>query len=245
MYIKSSIICVGILAIFATGCQVEKDIYNNAADSVTQEKTMTKVQNDVNEIIGKDYKYVLKNMGVPYKTNYFISLSELENIESTMELPYKVDVKLVYPKSVVGKDEQSSALYINVKDNEVYEVKTGIFSKDDSSFLDKKSEVRIEQTDTGVIEKYASDIDRGELNRYIGSETKRFESLISNDSSNLKIYDKDQNLKGICFLLKKDDKNISDKLITVLVSDNKIKSIQVVNQSKAIKLICNHLSNSI
>ena len=56
-------------AFLVTGCSSKGiDSVQQIAEEATCQKTMTKVQNNVNEIIGKDYKNVLENMGRPYCT---------------------------------------------------------------------------------------------------------------------------------------------------------------------------------
>ena len=66
-------------AFFVTGCS-SKDIgsVQSIADEATHQRTMTKVQNNVSEIIGKDYKYVLENMGRPYCTTYYIDIDKVK-----------------------------------------------------------------------------------------------------------------------------------------------------------------------
>lgn len=243
MNLKTSFICLAIVGVAVSGCQKETDSYNNSvADRVTQQKTMTKVQNDVNEIMNKDYKYVIKNMGVPYITNFYIDNSQLQNIDNALDLPYNVDAKLVYPKSVKNDDVEGSAIYINIKSNKVSEVKTGIFSKYDSSFMDRKSDIRIEQTDRGIVEKKLREVESIDFKRYIGSDVSRFDSVISNNSTNFRVYDKEENLQAICYLIKKDNKNISNKILVILVSDNNMKSIQLLNQNKVMKEIDRHMN---
>ena len=58
------------------------DSVQQIADEATCQKTMTKVQNNVNEIIGKDYKYVLENMGRPYCTTYYIDMDKVKDISN-------------------------------------------------------------------------------------------------------------------------------------------------------------------
>ena len=69
-----------IFNVFLLGCS------KNTSDTQNQalyEMTMTKVQNDVNEIMDKESNYVLENMGKPYITTYFINTQDI-NI-------YKID----------------------------------------------------------------------------------------------------------------------------------------------------------
>ena len=62
-----------ISALLITGCS-NKSIKSieTSYDEATYQKTMTKVQNNVNEIIGKKYIYVLDYMGNPYCTRYYL-----------------------------------------------------------------------------------------------------------------------------------------------------------------------------
>ncbi|HBG2552678.1 TPA: hypothetical protein KPK82_001690, partial [Clostridioides difficile] len=52
MKLKRSLVCVTILGIILVGCHKENTKEKNqVASKATQQKTMTKVQNDVNEIM--------------------------------------------------------------------------------------------------------------------------------------------------------------------------------------------------
>ena len=85
MNIKKSLSTLIILTIFFTGCsnyQVSKDS-TTLPDEATKQRTMTKVQNDINEIIDKDYKYILSNLGEPNATAYWIDKSKINDIEKT------------------------------------------------------------------------------------------------------------------------------------------------------------------
>ena len=74
-------------AFLVTGCSSKGiDSVQQIADEATCQKTMTKVQNNVNEIIGKDYKYVLENMGRPYCTTYYIDMDKVKDISNIEEL---------------------------------------------------------------------------------------------------------------------------------------------------------------
>ena len=108
--------------------------------------------------------------------------------------------------------------------------------------MDRKSDIRIEQTDRGIVEKKLKEVESIDFRRYIGSDISRFDSVISNNSTNFRVYDKEENLQAICYLIKKDNKNISNKILVILVSDNNMKSIQLLNQNKVMKEIDRHMN---
>ena len=66
---------------------------------------MTKVQNDVNEIIGKNYDYVLSNLGEPNSTEYWIDKSKIDNLETLDDIEDITDINLVYLKNVLNEGE--------------------------------------------------------------------------------------------------------------------------------------------
>ena len=70
------LLALGVLcSMFFVGCS-NNDIKDNTLDlpnEATKQKTMTKVQNDINEIKDKDYNYVLNNLGQPDVTSYWIN----------------------------------------------------------------------------------------------------------------------------------------------------------------------------
>ena len=86
-------------AFFVTGCS-SKDIgsVQSIADEATHQRTMTKVQNNVSEIIGKDYKYVLENMGRPYCTTYYIDIDKVKT--------YLAEGKIVIVAGFQGMNKQ-------------------------------------------------------------------------------------------------------------------------------------------
>ena len=114
-----------ISTLLITGCS-NKNIKSieTLGDEATYQKTMTKVQNNVNEIIGKEYKYVLDNMGNPYCTRYYIDTDKINNIDSIEELNGIDSIKLIYPKEIKGNNLEKSALYIYIKNGVVSEVQT-------------------------------------------------------------------------------------------------------------------------
>ena len=85
-----------ILTIFFTGCsnyQVSKDS-TTLPDEATKQRTMTKVQNDINEIIDKDYKYILSNLGEPNATAYWIDKSKINDIENVEDVEKLTDMRI-------------------------------------------------------------------------------------------------------------------------------------------------------
>ena len=120
-------------AFLVTGCSSKGiDSVQQIADEATCQKTMTKVQNNVNEIIGKDYKYVLENMGRPYCTTYYIDMDKVKDISNIEELNNIENIRLIYPKETNVDKSKSSALYIQLDNNIVKDVQTyELLSKDE------------------------------------------------------------------------------------------------------------------
>ena len=83
------LLALGVLcSMFFVGCS-NNDIKDNTLDlpnEATKQKTMTKVQNDINEIKDKDYNYVLNNLGQPDVTSYWINKDDVNDLNSVFDL---------------------------------------------------------------------------------------------------------------------------------------------------------------
>ena len=171
-------------AFLVTGCSSKGiDSVQQIADEATCQKTMTKVQNNVNEIIGKDYKYVLENMGRPYCTTYYIDMDKVKDI-SNIE-----NIRLIYPKETNVDKSKSSALYIQLDNNIVKDVQTyELLSKDEKENI--KSSVDI------VVDRYSEKtnllpdkFENIKLDKYIGEDIEIFLKDIEYITANFEIYD--------------------------------------------------------
>ena len=162
-------------AFFVTGCS-SKDIgsVQSIADEATHQRTMTKVQNNVSEIIGKDYKYVLENMGRPYCTTYYIDIDKVKNISNIEELNSIENIRLIYPKETNVDESENSALYMQLDNYIVKEVQTyELLSKDEKENI--KSSVDI------IVDRYSEEpsfssdkFENINLDKYVGKDIELF-----------------------------------------------------------------------
>ena len=134
-------------AFLVTGCSSKGiDSVQQIADEATCQKTMTKVQNNVNEIIGKDYKYVLENMGRPYCTTYYIDMDKVKDISNIEELNNIENIRLIYPKETNVDKSKSSALYIQLDNNIVKDVQTyELLSKDEKENIKSSVDIVVDR----------------------------------------------------------------------------------------------------
>ena len=136
-----SVLLISIL-IFS-GCSMNK---SKKVDKATQQKNITKIQNDVSEIMGKDYKYVIKNMGDPYVTTYYINAKDYKGYKNLDfdNLLNRLNIEMIYPK----EGYESSALYLDISKDKVVGVKSnefvGVSSGFDNSLYSDKSDIIID-----------------------------------------------------------------------------------------------------
>ena len=101
------LLALGVLcSMFFVGCS-NNDIKDNTLDlpnEATKQKTMTKVQNDINEIKDKDYNYVLNNLGQPDVTSYWINKDDVNDLNSVFDLEKIKNINLVYLKDVSDEE---------------------------------------------------------------------------------------------------------------------------------------------
>lgn len=119
------LLALGVLcSMFFVGCS-NNDIKDNTLDlpnEATKQKTMTKVQNDINEIKDKDYNYVLNNLGQPDVTSYWINKDDVNDLNSVFDLEKIKNINLVYLKDVSDEDINNSALYLQLENKKVKKV---------------------------------------------------------------------------------------------------------------------------
>lgn len=232
MNIKKSLSRLVILTMLATGCsnyQVQnQDI--SLPDEATKQKTMTKVQNNVNEIIDKDYDYVLSNLGEPNVTEYWIdktkikNIETLENIEGVENLTY---TGLVYFKKVSQEDTNSSALYLSLKDKVVKKAQIMDYSRANKFKHLKKSKIRVVYSkDADIVRMTDLDIDK--LDNFIGMDSNEVETIVGDNqpAGNIYLCDKAQKSISVYYLGNK------DKLLTVFTGDNKISEIKIFDNKE-------------
>ena len=223
-------------AFLVTGCSSKGiDSVQQIADEATCQKTMTKVQNNVNEIIGKDYKYVLENMGRPYCTTYYIDMDKVKDISNIEELNNIENIRLIYPKETNVDKSKSSALYIQLDNNIVKDVQTyELLSKDEKENI--KSSVDI------VVDRYSEKtnllpdkFENIKLDKYIGEDIEIFLN-IEYITANFEIYDnkREKNIK--VYLLNKINSS-NNEIMLVYNNSNKIENIKIVEISEGLNLL--------
>lgn len=224
-------------AFFVTGCS-SKDIgsVQSIADEATHQRTMTKVQNNVSEIIGKDYKYVLENMGRPYCTTYYIDIDKVKNISNIEELNSIENIRLIYPKETNVDESENSALYMQLDNYIVKEVQTyELLSKDEKE--DIKSSVDI------IVDRYSEEpsfssdkFENRNLDKYVGEDVELFLKDIGYITSNFEIYDNKRE-KNIKVYLLNQINSLNNKIMLVYNNSDKIEDIKIVKISEGLDLI--------
>lgn len=226
-------------AFLVTGCSSKGiDSVQQIADEATCQKTMTKVQNNVNEIIGKDYKYVLENMGRPYCTTYYIDMDKVKDISNIEELNNIENIRLIYPKETNVDKSKSSALYIQLDNNIVKDVQTyELLSKDEKENI--KSSVDI------VVDRYSEKtnllpdkFENIKLDKYIGEDIEIFLKDIEYITANFEIYDnkREKNIK--VYLLNKINSS-NNEIMLVYNNSNKIENNVILKKEYELKLWIN------
>ena len=222
-----STVLISILII--SGCSMNKD---KNVDKATQQKNITKVQNDISEIMGKDYDYVVKNMGKPYLTTYYINIDKFKNCKNLdfNQLLSKLDIELVYPK----EGYESSALYVDIDNNKVVDVKTNEFVGVSSGFenLPEYASPSNVIIDFYNKQKYLSmDKLKGiSLKSYEGKSIKDFAKETGLDAPNAFAYSENSN-KIISYYILDNNKDTLEDIIAVAQEDDKITSISQVSKS--------------
>ena len=201
-------------------------------DKATQQKNITKVQNDISEIMGKDYDYVVKNMGKPYLTTYYINIDKFKNLDFN-QLLNKLDIELVYPK----EGYENSALYLDIDNNKVVDVKTNEFVGVSSGFenLPEYASSSNLIIDFYNKQKYLSmDKLKGiSLKSYEGKSIKDFAKETGLDAPNAFAYSANSN-KIISYYILDNNKDTLEDIIEVSQENDKITSISQVSKSSIV-----------
>ncbi len=235
MNLKRLVVSFVILSLFLTGC-----INNNSTQTVNsiakQQQTMTKVQNDVNEIMNKDYNYVLNNMGTPYSTTYWIDKDKINNTQTIEELNETGTVGLVYPKYTADNELEGSALYIELNNNKVVEVQTydfGTYAIEDDVLEDSSLIVMDKYSNEGILE--LSDIENMNLNNFKGKYVDELYKDLKYINPNINAYDMVSKSKSIEVYKLKSNNFDSNKTLMIFLDDKKINNINIVDDSLVIK----------
>ena len=235
MNIKKSLSTLIILTIFFTGCsnyQVSKDS-TTLPDEATKQRTMTKVQNDINEIIDKDYKYILSNLGEPNATAYWIDKSKINDIENVEDVEKLTDVNLVYLKDVSNEVTNSSALYLQLENDKVKKVQIVDYSSPSLSNSLIKSKILINCYTNGDIVKL-DNLNKKNLDEFIGIDSNDMEKIVGEKKVSYDAYLLDNKYINV---YKLDEGN---KLLAIFVKNNKISQIKVLsNKDEVLSTIKN------
>lgn len=247
MNLKKTIYSIILISMLTTGCSkynIKEE--SKIADEETHQKTMTKVQNNANEIIGKDYDYVLKNMGVPYCTTYYIDAEVMENASTIDELNKIVsasNMRLIYPKYTVDNELDGSALYIEINNYEVVDVQTYEFSDYDIETEAVKEDVDI------IVDQYNEKVTLPsekfkniDFNNYVHKDKGEIYSMVDEDLANFEAYDKERKEKIKGYFLKENDGSFKN-VLTIYEKDDLIESIDIVSSDKTMEVVKSHLYN--
>ena len=228
-----------LFTFLSTGCSSkEVDSIKATQDEAIYQKTMTKVQNNVNEIIGKEYEYeyVLENMGHPYCTTYYIDIDKVNDINSIEEFNSIEDIRLIYPKEANVNKSKDSALYIQINNNIVKEVQTyELLSNSEKENIKSSVDIIVDIYN----ENYSLSSDKFEnldLNKYIEEEIELFLKDIGNVKVNFDIYDNKRE-KNIKVYLLNEVNSSNNKVMLVYNKLNKIEDIKIVDINNGLNLL--------
>ncbi|MGL5751647.1 MAG: hypothetical protein ACRCXT_14030 [Paraclostridium sp.] len=221
-----------ICMITLSGCSMNNKF--TEVDKATQQKNITKVQNNVNEVMGKDYSYVRYNLGKPYATTFYVDLDNYSDINDIEISKFKeeLDAQLVYPK----EGYESSALYIQLENNEVIGVRSDIFVGNTNTLNNvpqhaTNSDMIIDLYDKEIrIDEEQIDLEN--INEYIGKEINSIKDEFENINPNATAYNKN-NEKTVDFYLLKSKLN-ENKVLSITKRDKVIINTSIQKESNEI-----------
>ncbi|MDU4860100.1 MAG: hypothetical protein E6356_05620 [Terrisporobacter othiniensis] len=233
MNLKRSLSALIILTMLFTGCsnyQVQNEGIT-LPDEATKQKTMTKVQNDVNEIINKDYDYVLSNLGKPNATAYWIDKNKIDSLDTLDDAENLEDINLVYLKKVSDENTNSTSLYLHLKNKIVKNAQIVDYSNSRSNITKgiNKSKILIDCYDDGEIVEM-SHLDTQKLNTFIGDDSREISTIVGHKQPSYDAYLYDKVEKSIN-VFKLDNE---DKLLAIFTKDNKISEIKILDNKKEV-----------
>lgn len=233
MNLKRSLSALIILTMLFTGCsnyQVQNEGIT-LPDEATKQKTMTKVQNDVNEIINKDYDYVLSNLGEPNATAYWIDKNKIDSLDTLDDAEDLEDINLVYLKKVSDENTNSTSLYLHLKNKIVKNAQIVDYSNSRSNITKgiNKSKILIDCYDDGDIVEM-SNLDTQKLNTFIGDDSREISTIVGHKQPSYDAYLYDKVEKSIN-VFKLDNE---DKLLAIFTKDNKISEIKILDNKKEV-----------
>ena len=220
MNIKKSLSILIIFSMLFVGCSNYHISENSITlpDEATKQKTMTKVQNNLNEIKDKDYEYVLSNLGEPNVTSYWINKEDISNLSNIEKVN---NMNLVYLKDVSNEETNSSALYLQLEDNIVKKAQIIDYSSLEVNKNFIKSDILLSTYDKETIINMEDFNDN--LEDLIGYDVKEITS-IANEKPSCNIYIFDDVEK--CINLYKTNE---DKILAVVIDNEKICDIKLLS----------------
>ena len=241
MKLKQMLVGIVVLSFFVVGCSSVK---TESKDSVDQEaiyqETMTKVQNDVSEILNKDYEYVINNMGLPYCTTYYIDLDDIKGEDILAENYIVNNMRLVYPKDTSDNRLKGSALYIDIEDNKVLEVQTYELSDYDKEIEKPSSEFDI------TLNRYSEEVNLSlekinnmDLESYIGQNSENIKNQLENIKPNFEAFEFKTNKKIKIYTLNELQEK-DGKLLMVYEQQGIVKDI-FITSNNIVELVKNYL----
>lgn len=235
MDFKKLLVSLIFFSIFITGCS-NKNKNIETIDKAKQQQTMTKVQNDVNEIMNKDYNYVLDNMGEPYSITYWVDKDSVNKIGNLEELN-KGHIAMTYPKYTSDNKLDGSALYIELNKDKVIEVQTFDFKSCNPTEDDRENNILAIDKYSENIELELDLIENINLSSLKNKNVSYLYEKINNINPRLNIYDMVGKTKSIeIYTLKNSNK------ILVLFLDNEIlKETKIIDESFMINEVKSYL----
>ena len=231
MKINKALVGITVLSIFFTGCssyQV-KNTDVSMPDAATKQKTMTKVQNDIDEIIDRDYEYVLNNLGEPNVTTSLIESSEIDSVESIDDIKALGDINLLYFKNIADDSTDKSALLLQLKDDVVSKVQSIDYTYDDIPLEINKSQVAINcYSNSDTLDE--EEINDEKLLELEGIDFSKFEQIIENKQWAYDAYVFDDSNKSIKIY----ELSNEGKLLTIFTDEEKISNIEILDSSENI-----------
>lgn len=226
-----------IVILMFSGCSMKSE---KKVDKATQQKNMTKIQNDVSEVMGKNYEYVMDNIGDPYMTTYYINTDkygEYENLDKEGILK-NLNIEMVYPKD----GYESSALYVDISKDKVVNVESDEFVGMSSGFEDLPKEAKSANV---IIEFYndqafidASKVDFKSIKTYIGKNIDELIRDTSLDMPNAVAYSKNKE-KMINYYILEIKNNKTTFVVSVTEDKGEILDITQVSDASLIKELIN------
>lgn len=235
---KSLLISIMLIVILMfSGCSMKS---GKKVDKATQQKNITKIQNDVSEVMGKNYEYVMDTMGDPYMTTYYINTEkygEFEHLDKEGILK-NLNIEMVYPK----EGYESSALYVDISKDKVVDVESDEFVGLSSGFEDLPKEAKSANVivdfynDQAFID--SSKVDLKSIKSYIGKNIEELVKDTSLDMPNAVAYSKNKE-KIINYYILQSKNNNTVFVVSVTEDKEKILDITQVSDASLIKELIN------